>query len=253
MKEFLEKRWWQGIGGIAGVMALVLVILQFRGIVHISALTVSIAVNIILAIALALVAVRAISWKHKYEAASNRLKEKKETLKRQRVLLPDPNNVGQLNIDNAFLNERYGQAYARAVNKYHDAKLSSFAISVNPHWDDKVSLHFDFYSQWARRECTFIISEIGDMRESLPDRPKVAGATFDELPWIRDPSWPQTFKKSCEKVGPLSPARWTNYMFWAKAGEGSPWTISFEDGVTGEESYLHWGGEGKPIERCEDG
>lgn len=253
-REFLEKRWWQGVGGIAGIAALVLVVLQLRGIVHISGLTVSIALNIMLAIALALVAVRASRWKRKYERVSSRLERleglaerQKEARKQKRVFLPDPSSIWKLNIDNVLLNELYGQAYSRAVSRYHDAKLSGFAILVYPYSGDRVSIHFEFCSQWAGRQCTLMISEIGAMEESFPHGPIELGATFDELPWIQCPSWPEFLRLSCEKARPLPPADWSGYVL---AVEGKfRWSISFEDGVTGEESWLYWDGKGEPIPR----
>lgn len=261
LKEFLEKRWWQGVGGIAGLVALVLVILQFLGIVHISGLAVSITVNIILAIALALVSIRAIRWKRRGEHLSSRLEEiaglaerQKEAKKRKRVLLPDPNCIWKLNIDNVLLNESYGQAYGHAVNKYHDAKLSCLAILVHPYADDRVSIHFSFYSKWADRVSSFGISEVGDIHEFLPDKPAASNferTTFDELPWNREQNWLQFLKKSCEKVGPLSPDRWTNYTLSAYPHAESPWLMHFEDGVTGKEIWLDWDGKGDPMPREE--
>lgn len=256
-KEFLEKRWWQGIGGIAGIAALVLAVLQLRGIVHISGLAVSIAVNIILAVVLALVAVRASRWKRKYERVSTsleeikgRVEEQKEVRIRKRVLLPDPDYIWRLNIDNTLLTELYGQAQGRAITKFHDAKLRDVAILVFPYEkdEDRVSVHFGFYSQWADRGCTYIVSEMRDMRESRPDKlEKWERVTFDELPWLKDPNWPQFLKKSCEKVEPLSPADWTNYQICAMAWRKPPWSVTFEDGLTGKESNFSWDGKGEPI------
>jgi hypothetical protein len=254
LKEFLEKRWWQGVGGIAALIAIVIAILQWQGIVSISWLAVSIMVNIMLAVALAVVAVLARRWKRRGEQLSSRIGEieglverQKEARKRKRVLLPDPNCTWKLSVDNALLNELYGQAYGLAVNKYHDAKLSGLGILVSPYRHDRVSILFDFYSRWARRECTFFISEILDMTESVPSKPKAAGATFEELPWIRDPNWQQFLKKSCEKAGPLSPAFNTGYILSADAGEGPQWWISFTDGVTGKECRFDWDGKGEPM------
>ena len=244
LKEFLEKRWWQGVGGIAGLIAIVIGILQWRGIVNISWLAVSIAVNIILAIALTVVAIRARKWKRRGE----------QLKKRKRDLLPDSNCIWELNIDNVLLNELYGQAYGLAVNKYHDAKLSHLAILVYPYLDDRVSIQFSFYSKWADRVSTFVISEIGDIYELLPDKPAAAKferTTFDELPWNREQNWMQFLKKSCEKVGPLSPDSWTHYMLLALSGAGHHWSMSFKDGVTGKESWLNWDGKGDPVPREE--
>jgi len=261
-REFLEKRWWQGIGGIAGIAALVLVVLQFLGIVHISGIAVSIAVNIILAITLALVATRATKWKRKYEHVSSELEKikglverQKEASKPKRVLLPNSSSIWKLSLDNVLLNELYGQAYGRAASRYHDAKLCGFTILVFPHGGDKVSILFHFCSQWAGRECTFIISEIGDMEENLPNKPIELGATFfGELPWIQCPNWPEFLRLSCEKAHPLSPARWSNYMLLVTVKEGKlRWSISFEDGVTGETSWFRWDGKSEPIPREEHG
>jgi hypothetical protein len=264
-REFLEKRWWQGIGGIAGIAALVFVVLQFLGIVHISGIAVSIALNIIFATVLVVLIVWGTKWKRKYQRVSSRLEETKglvekqmegikgleETLKeakkRKRVLLPDPNNISRLNVDNDLLNELYGQAYGGAVSKYHDAKLSGFAILVYPYSDDRVSIHFEFHSQWAGRKCTFMIGEIGDMKESLPNEPVEREATFDELPWIQNPNWPQFLKKSCEKVGPLPSAPQTNYILSADAYRERQWRLLSKDGVTGKMSDFDWDGIGEPI------
>jgi len=265
-REFLEKRWWQGIGGIAGIIAIVIGILKWQGI-GISGLAVSITLNIIFVAALVIIAIWATKWKRKCEVASSRLGELQrlvgetiEAIKAQkkvtglkRVLLPDPNNISKLNVDNDLLNELYGQAYSRAVSKYHDAKLSGFAILVDPYSDDRVSIHFDFHSQWAGRECTFMIGEIGDMQESLPNEPVEREATFDELPWIQEPNWLQFLKKSCERAGPLSPARWSGYILSADAGRDPQWWIYFSDGVTGKKSRFDWDGIGEPIPRGEFG
>jgi hypothetical protein len=274
-REFLEKRWWQGIGGITGIAALVLVVLQFLGIVHISGIAVSIALNIIFATVLVVLIVWGTKWKRKYQRVSSWLEETKgflekqderikalqETLKevkeRKRVFLPDPNNVSKLNIDNALLSELYGQAYGRAVNKYHDAKLSGLAILVHPYdrLGDRVAIHFNFYSQWASRVCTFMIGEMGDMVESLPDRPAhmFEKATFDELPWIQDQNWPQFLKKSCEKAGSLPSVPQTEYMLSADTYGKFRWGLSFKDGVTGKTSDFDWDGVGEPIPRGEFG
>jgi hypothetical protein len=257
LKEFLEKRWWQGVGGIAALIAIVIAILQWQGIVNISGLALSITLNIILAIALAVVAVLARRWKRRGEQLSSRLEEvagvverQKEAMKPKRVLLPDPNCIWKLNIDNVLLNELYGQAYGHAVDKYHDAKLSGLAILVHPYFEDtRVSIHFEFYSQWAQRQCTLIIHEIGDMTESVPSKPEATAEIFEELPWIRDPNWPQFLRQSCEKVGPLSPALWTHYTLSAYAREEDRWSITFEDGVTGKEFWFYWDGKGEPMPR----
>jgi hypothetical protein len=275
MKEFLEKRWWQGVGGIAGILALVFVVLQFLGIV--SVLGLSIALNIIFVGALVVLAIYAIKWKRKSEEVGSRLKETQETLRktqefldkvqellddteeilrrvapeRARVLLPDANDISKLSIDNTLLSQLYGEAYGRAVAKYHDAKLRALAILAYPYAPlDRVSIHFDFYSRWADRLCTYFLGEVGDMVESEPDKPAQFGLErmiFDELPWLAAPDWPQFLKKSCEKVGPLSPARWTTYQLWARAGPEPQWGISFGDGITGKEFDFSWDGKGDPM------
>lgn len=252
MREFLEKRWWQGVGGIAGIIALVLVMLQFLGIVNISGLAVSIALNIILAIALASIAIWATKWKHKYEDTSSRLEKITGLMKkpeRQRILLPDPNYIWKLNIDNTLLTELYGQGHGLAITKFHDAKLSGLDIIVYPYREDRVSIMFSFYSQWGNRECTYIISETRDIKESLPSEPAEFKATFRELPWLQHPNWPQFLRKSCEKVGPLPQADWTIYhlSIYAQASQEALWDVSFEDGVTGKKFNFSWDGKGEPI------
>lgn len=254
MKEFLEKRWWQGIGGIAGITAIVIGLLQWRDILHISGIAVSIALNIIFAIVLVVLIVWGINWKRKYKDATSRIEEmQRETEKpfeRKRVLLPDSTNISRLNIDNALLNELYGQASGHAVNKYHDAKLNALVILVHPYNPTLgVSIMFYFYSEWANRVCRFHISETQDMHELLPGYPAGGSdkATFDELPWLRDQNWPHFLKKSCERVGPLSPNPWTDYMLSAYAFRALHWGITFEDGVTGKRSRFEWDGIGEPI------
>ncbi len=258
MKEFLEKRWWQGVGGIAGIIALVFVVLQFLGIVNISGLGVSIALNIMLAIALALIGIWATRWKRKYENASSRL-EKSEGLlmkwmkksERQRVLLPDKDEMWRLNIDNALLTQLYGQAHGLATTRFHDAKLCGLDIIVYPYDPlDRVSIMFSFYSRWADRKCTYILGETRDMTESQPSKPAKCEedrVTFHELPWVKDLDWSQFIRKSCEKVGPLSPARWTGYHISTAAWLELQWSISFKGGVTGKESDFSWDGKGEPI------
>ncbi len=258
MKEFLEKRWWQGVGGIAGIIALVLVVLQFLGIVNISWLGFSIAINIIFGMALALVVIWAIKWKHRYVDVNGRLEKIKEimekqprTMKVKRVLLPDPKYIWKLNIDNALLMDMYGEAHANAITDFHDARLADLDIIVYPYAPrDRVSILFGFYSRWADRVCTYIITESIDMHQSVPSEPATDDSdrvTFSELPWIRDSDWSQFLRKSCEKVGPISPARWTLYHLSTRAWREPLWSIDFKDGVTGREFKCSWVGEGEPV------
>jgi len=272
MKEFLEKKWWAGVGVIVAITLFVLGILERRDILHISGIAVSIALNIIFVIVLVVLIVWGIKWKRKYEAATRRIEEmqgaatevmkglevlkkdieaEKKAIERKMVLLPDETNISRLKIDNALLSELYGQACGRAVDKYHDAKLNGLSIVVHPYTPsgDKVAILFDFYSKWANRVCRFYISETEDMHELLPDHPAEESdkATFDELPWVKAQNWAQFLKKSCEKVGPLSPNPWTNYMLSADAHRKLQWWISFEDGVTGKRSNFDWDGIGEPI------
>ena len=257
LKEFFEKRWWTGVGAAAGIAAIVLSILQYRGI-DISLIHISIAANIVLGIALAIIARQARKWKRKYEDANSRLEKimamlekRAQGSKRKGFFLPDINAIWKLNIDNALLTQLHGQALGLAVTKFQDAKLCDFDIIVNPYQNDRVSILFRFYCGLADRACIFIIGEQGDWHESLPSEPvidELHRITFNELPWLSAPDWLQFLRKSCEKVGPLSPATWTQYHMATRAYMNEKWSISFKDGVTGAESNFSWDGKGEPTQ-----
>ena len=238
MREFLEKRWWGGVGVIIALILGLPALLQYFGKVDIPWLAITIALNIILVVTLVLVAI----W-------ITKLKKQEQPRKRQRVLLPDLNYICRLNIDNALLTELYSQAHGLATTRFHDSKLSRLSIIVHPYQEDRVSIMFGFYSQCGSRDCTCIVSEIRDIKESLPSKPAEFKATFDELPWLRDPDWLEFLKKSCEKVGPLSQADWTMYHLYTHASgpKEQLWDVSFEDGVTGKEFRFSWDGKGEPI------
>ena len=249
MRQFFEKRWWGGVGVIIALILGLPALLQYFGKVDIPWLAVTIALNIILVVTLVLVAIWITKLKRKYEDASSRLKKQEQPRKRQRVLLPDLNYICRLNIDNVLLTELYSQAHGLATTRFHDSKLNSLHIIVRPYHEDRVSIIFGFYSQWGNRKCTCIVSEIRDITESLPSKPAEFEATFDELPWLRDPDWLEFLKKSCEKVGPLSQADWTMYHLstYAWASQEKLWHVSFEDGGTGKEFGFSWDGKGEPI------
>lgn len=258
MKEFLEKRWWGGVSVIIALLLGIPALIQYFGEVNISWLAVTIALNAILAIALILVAVWNARLKHKYENISGRLEEIKEfvekqmkTMKQQRVLLSDPDYIWKLNIDNTLLTQLHGQAHGLAMIEFEDAKLSRLGIIVNPYQaHDRVSILFTFYSKWADRVCTCIVTEVRNMNKSVPSHPatdELDRVTFDEPPWLRDPNWPQFVRKACEKAGPLSRADWTGYHVSAMAWNEPPWDISIKDGATGREVDFSWDGKGDPI------
>lgn len=258
MKEFLEKRWWGGVGVIIALILGVPALIQFWGKVNISWLAVTIALNIILVITLALVAIWITKLKRKYEDANNRLEKSKGLLmelmkksERQRILLSDPNHIWKLNVDNDVLTKLYGEAHGQATTKFHDAKLADLDIIVNPYKSgDRVGILFSFYSRWADRKCTFIVGETVDVHESVPSEPAKDDndrVTFEELPWLKNLNWPQFIRKSCEKAEPLSPSDGSIYHVSTRAWQEPPWDISFRDGITGKEFRFSWDGKGDPI------
>ena len=255
MKKFFEKLGWQGTGRIVGVIVLALIVWQLWDAVGISWLAVSIALNVILVIILALVALRIKSWKRKYENTRARLEMTKETLAQnieaQRFGPQDQNYIWKLDIDNALLTKLYGQAYSLAITEFHDVKLNGISIMVNPYQaTDRTSILFRFYSRLADKERTYILCETGDMAEPPPSEPakqEESRVTFDELPWVKYPDWSQFIRKSLEKVVPLSPTGETFYHIYTFAHLEPQWSICFKDGVTGEESIFSWDGRGDPI------
>ena len=224
MKEFLEKRWWMGVAAIAAIIMLVFAGLQLVP-------------------------------TEKREDIVTPLPEREEAVElvpeRQRIFLPNKNEIWRLNIDNSLLTELYGKAHGLAIAAFQDAKLARMSIVVHPHRKGhRVGIFFIFYSQWADRICTYCEFESSDMREVTPSEParnEHDRITFDELPWLRDPEWPQFLRKASEKASPLSPVERTYYVLSASAAYHPQWSIAFYDGVSGNEFAFDWEGEGDPI------
>ena len=225
IKEFFEKRWWLGVGALVAIALLVVAVLQF------------------------------VDTEKPEETVTPIPEPQEETVElvpeRQRVFLPNENEIWRLNIDNSLLTELYGEAHGLAITKFQDAKLARMGIVVQPYDKfSRVGIIFTFYSQWADRICKYLESETSDMAEFKPSKPATSEydrITFDELPWLRDPEWPQFLRKASEKAGPLSPDERTYYVLAACAAFDPQWSISFYDGVTGNEFRFDWDGKGDPI------
>jgi hypothetical protein len=173
------------------------------------------------------------------------------------TLLPDANEITRLNIENEFLTQLREQAHSQAIAKYHDAKLSWFAIQVYPFesLSSTVTIYFGFYSQWADRECTIASPEGRQIRHMLPDKPVKDDRkrmVFTESPWNESPHWLQFLNRAYERVGPLSRDFKTYYVLYADAGRELPWYVIFQDGITGREYEFEWGGRGLDAENLKE-
>jgi len=265
MKNFLEKRWWGGVGVIVTLILGVPALIQLIGKAQVSWLAVTITLSIVLAIVIILLTIWNMKLQGKYKDVNTRVQNIRELLKQQHgheqedkkntmILLPDPNYIWKLNIDNTLLTQLCGQAHGLALDKFSDAKLHDMSIQVNPYNDnDRVTVYFEFYSKWADRRIAFYFNERGNMEElrSYPAEIEADRLVFNEMPWLRDPDWPDFLRKSCEKVDPLSHDLFTSYHLSTQVQFPPlyelPWTILFEDGVTGKTYRLEWDGKGEPI------
>lgn len=234
-KKFLEKEWWLGVQGILTIIV------------------------IILAVIIPIVIVPRFAGVEKPEDIITPAPEQIPAPEQQEVVyeyqspffLPDENEKWRLNIDNSLLTDLYDKAHGLAVTQFQDAKLSGIIIFVCPYrtWG-KVTIYFEFYSQWADRTCNYMfcdaisITEIKAGKVVELDLPRV---TFDELPWLRCPEWPQALRKACEKAGPLSASENSFYALGAYGRNEPEWSIIFEDGITGDEFNFTWNCQGDPI------
>src|SRR4030042_2782533 len=182
MKKFMEKQWWGGIGVIVTLILGIPALIQLFGKVQVSWLAVTIALSIVLTIILTLITIWNLKLQRKFKEADRRLQKVREFLENQIkeqdqneicenkkpkiVLLTDPDYVWKLNLDNSLLTQFCGQANSLALKKFHDAKLCELLITITPYQkQDRVSLFYTFYSRWAKRKCTYVISEMSDMHE----------------------------------------------------------------------------------------
>lgn len=236
IKEFFEKRWWLGVGALVAIALLVVAVLPLVCAEKPEGTVTPIP-------------------EPQEESVTPAPEPQEETVElvpeRQRVFLPNENEIWRLNVDNSLLTELYGKAHGLAINKFQDAKLARMSIVVHPHrTGNRVGIIFTFYSQWADRRCQYRESEASDMAELKPSEPAKDDydrSTFDELPWLRDPEWPQFLRKTSEKAGPLSPNERTYYVLSAYSAFDQQWSIWFYDGVTGNEFRFDWDGKGDPI------
>lgn len=236
IKEFLEKRWWVGVAAIVAIALLVVAVLPFVCAEKPEGTVTPIP-------------------EPQEETVTPAPEPQEETVElvpeRQRVFLPNKNEIWRLNVDNSLLTELYGEAHGLAITKFQDAKLARMSIVVHPYWTgSRVGIIFTFYSQWADRICKYRESEASDMAELKPSKPaeyEYERITFDEQPWLRDPEWPQFVRKAYEKAGPLTPDEQTYYILSAFAAFDPQWSIGFYDGFTGNKFEFDWDGKGDPI------
>jgi hypothetical protein len=165
-------------------------------------------------------------------------------------LLPDPDQMDKILIDNKKINDIFFKALEEARSVYHDNQLSGIIIQVIP-YQGSVNLYFDFYSNISNKITKFRFDEIDGLRHNLPD--KDSHNDYDKvvytskLPWEANPMWPLFLSRAYEMVKPLSKHKNTCYHLSANAYSSQPWSISFEDGLTGKEPRIDWDGVGFKI------
>lgn len=176
----------------------------------------------------------------------SRARRKKE----KSALLPENANITKLNIDDNLLDSIYEQAHRKAIDIYHDAQLSGFTIQVFPFREagSKVTIYLDFYSKWADKICVFRYSDIFPQVEHGPPdkRPKSDSRreVFTTLPWKKSPQWKRFLNRVFAKIGPFAPASRTMYHLRAHPSKKTYWSLSFDDGFSGNEYSFEWNGRG---------
>jgi len=171
-----------------------------------------------------------------------------EVKKRKSALLPDNTQITKLNINDSLLDKIYEQAQRIAIDLYHDAQLSYFAIQVFPY--DKhgasVNIYLDFYSKWTDKICGFQYSDLSeDLRHITPDKSPMVDfqrSVFAALPWKTSPQWMQFLNRTYAKIRPLPPAEGTCYHL--SVSTSTDWNLKFEDGFSGKEYKFKWNGRG---------
>jgi len=246
VKKFLEKRWWQGLGVIAAiVLALIFGIPQFFEKPH---------SEVIQYIFYSENNTKGITSK---EITSTQIPTKTtEDVKdiTTSTKLVDEQYIWKLSIDNSVINSLYDKANDLANNELHDSKLTSFYIVVYPYREYfTVSIFFNFYSKWTDRSIKYVSSDANNVKqrgEQEPTKYDTYRATFDELPWIKNPEWLLFLRKSYEKVSPIiSHNENTRYQVTAAAGLTPHWLTLFFDGTTNQSYYYSWDGQGDPISK----
>jgi hypothetical protein len=177
------------------------------------------------------------------------ISERKES--RKSALLPDNTEITKLNVNEELLDEIYEQAYSQVIETYHDAKLSHLAIQVFPFREffPNINIYFTFYSKSANKNAKFRYSEFQSQVEHITPDKRVRidydREVFADLPWKESPEWTQFLKRAYVRLNPISPNENSNYNISARAySQDFPWTVTFEDGYSGEESRVYWNGKG---------
>jgi len=182
--------------------------------------------------------------KAKSETAPLRKEETQEA-----SLLPENVQITKLSIDDSLLDEIYEQARRKAIDIYHDAQLSFFAIQVYPFTGPSVNIYLDFYSKWADKKCTLRARSDASwhVEHSPPDKhPKYDSGrqVFTTLPWKESPQWMEFLNRAYAKIGPFAPAIGTSYHLFAYPTQNKHWSLGFSDGFSGKEYSFEWDGKG---------
>jgi hypothetical protein len=173
-----------------------------------------------------------------------------EIKKQGSPLLPDITKITRLNIDDRLLDQIYEEVHRRAINIYHDAQLSYFTIQVFPFQlsGTSVNIYLNFYSKWADKICKFAYHDpSGQLDHMPPDKRPTFDSfkrSFTTLPWKESPQWMEFLNRVYAKIGPLSSASGTFYHLSAEPNQKIRWTVSFEDGFSGNEYSFRWNGKG---------
>lgn len=147
------------------------------------------------------------------DITTNRQPLKKEVNEEQQSttgspLLPELADITHLKIDSIFLDRIYQEARNKANNIYNDAKLSYFIIQGRP-FDNipTVSVHFDFYSKWADKICTFQYSDLtSNVKHYTPNKQAKTDfrrGVFNDLPWKTSPRFLEALSRAYDKIKPL--------------------------------------------------
>jgi hypothetical protein len=173
------------------------------------------------------------------------------TSDRKIILLPDINEIMKLSISEDFIDSIYEQARAQAVKLHQDAKLSAFVIQVFPYSKigSLVNIYFDFYSKWADKISTFIVSEDNpEVTFSPPIRVNKKDKSvfvFDKLPWKESPHLLDFLCRVNEKRKPFHPALGTHYQLSVYSFDKDfPWRLCFDDDFNGTDFTYKWDGKG---------
>jgi hypothetical protein len=159
--------------------------------------------------------------------------------------LVDVQHIWEIGINYSMIKNLYDQSNLLALEEYHDSKLSSFSVVVYPFRENaSVCVFLYFCSAWTQRELQLLSIDYGEVK-LLQNTSLFFHEPYEQLPWDQNPDWLLFLRKACEKVDLLlSHNEDTRYQITAHTKNS--WSISFYDIVANQEYSFSWDGQGEP-------